>query len=112
VVYRNIKLGETSLDIHVQQPVTLLRSMFQGDSPVARLRTPDAAMGPPHEHGVIEDLVVFGRILWLPPGLTLPDGAVGMRRPLKLLSATLKGSFRARGRVSRQITEGWNEDTD
>jgi hypothetical protein len=24
----------------------------------------------------------------------------------------VEGSFRARGRVSRQITEGWNEDTD
>lgn len=63
VVHRTIKLGETSLDIHVQQPVTLLRLMSRGDSPFARLWTPDAAMGPPHEHGVIEDPVVLGRIL-------------------------------------------------
>jgi hypothetical protein len=56
--------------------------MFQGDSPVARLWTSEAAMGSPREHGVIEDLVILGRILWLPPGLTLPDGAVRMRRPL------------------------------
>jgi hypothetical protein len=79
--------------------------MSRGDSPFARLWTPDAAMGPPHEHGVIEDPVVLGRILWLPPGLTLPDGAVGMGRPLELLLATLKGTCKVRGRVSRRITE-------